>query len=222
MVLNYRIKIGLKALFINDDYLLENNLNERTITHKLAEYYQKLFPNWNVDCEFNRNLGHIKKIIIDPKVLLSQMAAILGNSFLWRNSNLDDFSEGEIANLMNQLENPRLRYDEYSEMAYFILKLTNGITIEKTIYPDIIIHRRGTSDNYIVIEAKKTSNANNEARLFDLLKLLTLVKSPDFNYKIGIFIDFPVGTDFHQLKGFKFKPLRLDPRVHEIILEYNH
>jgi len=38
-----------------DSYLLENDLHERTITHKLAEYLQALFPHWNVDCEYNRD-----------------------------------------------------------------------------------------------------------------------------------------------------------------------
>jgi hypothetical protein len=49
--------------FIERDlYLLEHNLNERTITHKLAEYLRENFVDWNVDCEYNRNLDEIKEV----------------------------------------------------------------------------------------------------------------------------------------------------------------
>lgn len=38
-------------------------LNERTIMHKLAEYLQQEFKDWNVDCEYNRDYEkYIKKI----------------------------------------------------------------------------------------------------------------------------------------------------------------
>ena len=38
----------------NTEFLLEKNLNERTITHKLANYFEKYFSNYDVDCEYNR------------------------------------------------------------------------------------------------------------------------------------------------------------------------
>jgi hypothetical protein len=224
MSLNHRIKVGLYLLIKNDGYLLANNLNERTVTHKLAEHYQHLFMRWNVDCEYNRNLGNEKKVSIDPNLLLAQMANTLEGSFYQKNLNLREdyqvFSDEEIRNLEQQLRNPKLRYDEELEIFYFILKLTSGKIVEKTIYPDIIIHQRGTSNNYVVIEAKKTSNLDKEARLFDIVKLLTLVKSPDFNYKQGVFIDLPVGSDFVNLKRFDFKQNSFDSRVYEINPKY--
>lgn len=51
-----------KLLLKNDGYLLENNINERTLTHKLAEYLQLEFPEYNVDCEYNRNGLEQKKL----------------------------------------------------------------------------------------------------------------------------------------------------------------
>lgn len=220
MALNPLVKTGLDLLIKNDEYLLTNNLNERSITHKLAEHYQHLFPRWNVDCEYNRNLDADKKIVIDPKVLLDNMAKTLETNFYGDNTNLGQprevFTVEEIRNLERQLREPEIDYDEELELFYFILTLTNGKKTKKTIYPDIIIHKRGTSDNYIVIEAKKTSNSNREARLFDIVKLLTLVKSDDFNYKQGVFIDLPVESDFKKLKGFKIKPNFFDKRVYEI------
>lgn len=49
-----RTRIALGVLQKNDSFLLENEVNERTIAHKFAEYLQKQFPDWNVDCEYNR------------------------------------------------------------------------------------------------------------------------------------------------------------------------
>lgn len=34
---------------------MQNDVSERAITHKLAEYLQDQFPELNVDCEYNRN-----------------------------------------------------------------------------------------------------------------------------------------------------------------------
>jgi hypothetical protein len=52
--LEKRVNEALAKLRENDDFLLKNEVNERTITHKLAEYLQQEFPDWNVDCEYNR------------------------------------------------------------------------------------------------------------------------------------------------------------------------
>jgi len=57
-----RIKIAYKNFIKKDQYLLEVDANERSITHRLAIYLEALFPEYDVDCEYNRN-G------IDPKIL---------------------------------------------------------------------------------------------------------------------------------------------------------
>ena len=56
------VEKALRSFFQKDKFLLKNNLNERTISHKLAEYLQKEFSNWDVDCEYNRNIDRVKKI----------------------------------------------------------------------------------------------------------------------------------------------------------------
>lgn len=45
----------MKELFARDLCLLEDDVSERSITHKLAEYLQNRIPNLHVDCEYNRN-----------------------------------------------------------------------------------------------------------------------------------------------------------------------
>jgi len=64
-----RLNRALGALVIRDRYLLERDVSERAITHKLAEYLQDEFPNWNVDCEYNRDGHEPKRLGFDDKVL---------------------------------------------------------------------------------------------------------------------------------------------------------
>jgi hypothetical protein len=81
--------------------LLLLDANERAITHRFAMYLQERLPEWQVDCEYNRD-GH------NPK---------RGN--LEKLYPADDDTDGA------------------------------------TVFPDVIAHRRGRADNYLVIEFKK-------------------------------------------------------------------
>jgi isocitrate dehydrogenase len=57
-----KVAVCLGIFFKNDSFLLQNDTNERTIAHKLAEYLQTEFPDWNVDCEYNRKGFNIKTL----------------------------------------------------------------------------------------------------------------------------------------------------------------
>jgi len=59
----FHVKRALNILLKNDLWLLQSDANERSISHKLAEYLQQEFQDWNVDCEYNRD-G------LDPKALV--------------------------------------------------------------------------------------------------------------------------------------------------------
>lgn len=50
-----RLRKCLEELVKTDRELLDNDVNERSITHKLAEHIQREFRYWHVDCEYNRN-----------------------------------------------------------------------------------------------------------------------------------------------------------------------
>jgi len=55
---------ALEQLKDQDSYLFNVDASERSLTHKLAEYIQARLPvGWNVDCEYNRNKGHTKRLI---------------------------------------------------------------------------------------------------------------------------------------------------------------
>ncbi len=222
-----RIKKGLDTLLTHDKHLLVHNVSERAITHKLAEHYQVFFHEWNVDCEYNRNLDGPKEIFINPKEILQKMANKLEDKgYLLDIKHAADFDADSIKKQMHDLEKQlrdpdRLEYLEELGIALFTLTLVNGEKIKKTIFPDIIIHRRGTQNNHIVIEAKKSINTDIKARAYDLIKLITLVSSPNFNYKRGYFIDIPVGADFAGFSKF-LKPNLFEKDIYKIEPEYNN
>ena len=123
-----------------DSVLLEIDVNERTMTHKLAEYLQQEFQRWNVDCEYNRNLKGLKTL--PPPA----------NNFVERN-----FWEDTDA---------------------------------KTVYPDIIVHKRKSDENLLVIEAKKSSSGDKGH--WDKAKLRTFKEAP-YKYRMAFFVSFCVG-----------------------------
>jgi len=57
-----RISQALETLHAKDQYLLDHDVHERTIAQRLAIYLEHEFAGWHVDCEYNRNLGDVKRI----------------------------------------------------------------------------------------------------------------------------------------------------------------
>ena len=131
---------AISEFLLKECFLLKNNLNERSITHKLAEYIQKYFSDYNVDCEYNRNMADIKKIELISQKNISETDA-------------------------------------------------EGNTV--SVYPDIIIHKRGSNDsNLIVIEVKKEANVCKKwEESSDFKKLEAFTKSDGLKYKYGIYLE---------------------------------
>jgi len=125
---------AIKFLLEKDRNLLENDSSERSITHKLACYLEKYFPEWDIDCEYNRNL-------IDTKKLKDTC----------KNSSEENGS---------------------------------------SVFPDIIIHKRMSTKNYIVIEVKKTTNKEKDE--CDIQKLEAFRK--ELGYRHGLFLRFRTGS----------------------------
>ena len=120
-----KLKSSLDLLYQHDSHLLKEDLDEISISHRLALYLQQKFDAWHVDCEYNRNLGDTKRIDNKP------------------------------------------------------------------VRPDIIIHRRGTTDNLIAIEIKKLSS--NPADDNDDKKKLEGYKS-GIGYQHAIFLKIGTGS----------------------------
>jgi hypothetical protein len=220
---NYlKIELGLKSLFREDGYLLEKGIAERAITHKLGEHLQYIFPEWNVDCEYNKNIDQYKGIgKEDVRMVLVKMENYLRENFsdgIQFGEN-DIYTKEEIQNLRNQLlEADRIHYIKSIDLYLFSLSI-NGKRFRQTVYPDIIIHHRGTKNNNIVIEAKKTGSKKIE-RLYDLVKLAVFILSSEYKYKKGFFIELPVKENFHRFSNFKTEELSIVPNLYEITPQY--
>ena len=118
---------AISEFLLKECFLLKHDINERSITHKLAEYIQKYFSDYNVDCEYNR----------------------MPNERDERNNNGEARKEF-ISKALKLYPSQTCSYDDKGT----------------TVYPDIIIHKRGSNkSNLIVIEAKKKANVTKKLRL---------------------------------------------------------
>ncbi|PSD16122.1 hypothetical protein C7E12_02065 [Stenotrophomonas maltophilia] len=126
---------ALSELLDNDHDLLGIDANERSITFRFAMYLQQHFPDWTVDCEYNRDGTEPKR---------------LGHLELYPDSEDDE---------------------------------------AKTVFPDVIVHRRGTRNNYLVLEFKKSTSRVD--RQIDLRKLRGYKQQ--LGYEHALFVE--VGTE---------------------------
>jgi hypothetical protein len=62
----------------------------------------------------------------------------------------------------------------------------------KTVFPDIIVHRRRTEQNLIVLEVKKATGA--EATK-DIEKLKAFTGNPEYGYKHGVFLKLDLNSN---------------------------
>jgi len=79
--------------------------------------------------------------------------------------------------------------------------------LERGVYPDIIIHKRRTSENLLIIESKKSTNSNQLEIDFDFEKLSRFTSDENnnqLNYEYGLFIKFIVADEpNYELTWFK-------------------
>jgi hypothetical protein len=126
------VRRAVRKLLAKEDFLIRNDLNERSITHWLAVHLQREFPAWQVGREYNRHHD-------DPKTLCLP------------------------------------RRDD----------LNSDDTHARTVFPDIIVHRRDKDDNLLVIEVKKSNNP--EPPDFDKLKLNAFKRELGYRFAASIY-----------------------------------
>jgi hypothetical protein len=135
---------SLQKLYNSDKVLLEKefNINERTVMHRLAIYIEENFPDYDVDCEYNR--------------MLNQAGNITEGDYWAKTINLaiEEHISGED--------------DE-----------------AKTVFPDIIIHKRKLPINLVVIELKM--KWKNSLKALDLKKLKAYKR--DLHYKFAVMLE---------------------------------
>jgi hypothetical protein len=73
----------------------------------------------------------------------------------------------------------------------------------KTIFPDIIVHKRGQPDNLLVVEVKKSNSRESDKNDKIKLKAFTDLKR-DYRYKVGLLITFDVSNqNISNVKSFE-------------------
>jgi len=97
------------------------------------------------------------------------------------------------------------RKDQPKMIWRFWAKIKKSV-LGKKVYPDIIVHQRGTNENnLLVIEIKKSSNKSQKERDFDLLKLKAYMhKGDEYQYKYALFMDFFVKENFKKYPVIQF------------------
>ena len=125
-----KVVSALGEFYARETYLLEKDLGERTLTHRLAVHLERQFAGWDVDCDYDR-LG--ERTLRLPK--------------------------GSIVST-----------DDH---------------IGKSVYPDIVVHRRAVPENLLAIEVRKASNHQPPEHDQHKLRALT---DPHlwFAYRIGV------------------------------------
>ena len=71
--INGKLKTSLDLLYQHDLFLLEKDLAETSISHRLALYLQQTFDAWHVDCEYNRDLDNPKRLnndLVLPDIII--------------------------------------------------------------------------------------------------------------------------------------------------------
>jgi hypothetical protein len=160
--IDHRLNIALTRLIEHDRDLFIHDANERSICARLAFYLQAEFPDFHVDCEYNRHHHdeqHFKRLY-DPDLI--------------------------------KLAGREPEADETDSL---------------TVFPDIIVHRRETDDNLLVIEAKKTTSSVKME--FDLKKLEAF--QSEMNYRHAKFIRF--GTKPNEQPIVENRFVRINPGI---------
>jgi hypothetical protein len=132
------VRQALRMLLQRDANLLQRDVNERAISHRFACYLQELLPNWDVDCEYNRDRDEAKRLGLPV---------------------------GSVST--DSLE-------------------------ARTVYPDVVVHRRGTDHNLLVIEMKKAGNA--QADNHDWQKLRAFTEQLGYRYALFVRISSRIAT----------------------------
>jgi hypothetical protein len=127
------LESAISSFKTQDIDLLCVRSSERSMCHKLAEHLQRGLPQWHVDCEYNREKFHPKRI-----------------------------------------------------------KLPRGDK-ERSVYPDIVVHKRGTNQNILIIEAKCSDSTPTQID-HDVEKLKTYIET--FCYLHAALVTFVIEGKF--------------------------
>lgn len=136
-----------KEAFLQADRdLLETDANERSMTHKFAEYLQRDFQDWNVDCEYNRHGDDAPKRLrwmMDKQVKADDGDGytVFPDSIVHKRRKAENLlvieakksgnsSDADQRKLDAFMSDPKYRY-KYAVLLLFVVDAPYGIKIER-------------------------------------------------------------------------------------------
>lgn len=166
---------GLAMLGKRDELLMKERVGERCLTAKLAGYLDHLLRNF--DSGAASKYGSLRA---DPE---------FGKRLDRRQLSLaESMSQGKVLHGKTVVEIQIVSKGKPDEPA-----LTFPLSFERLVYPDVLVHERGTdSKNIAAIEVKLASNLAVAEIEADLQKLLGYCEFLD--YKYGVFICLEQGS----------------------------
>jgi len=196
------VRDAVRRLVEKDRLILENQLWEVCLTHRLAVHLERLLDGiCDVDCEYNKQLfveGHPEKQV-KQKDLRARLEEVRPDILEQYHGGTHPFRPVGV--------NPERYIDG-------VMGALNTNEEEKEFRPDVIVHQRGTQKNFVVIEAKWLRDYEQKKVLLDIAKLCQLTH-PDsqLKYKLGYFLVFAASGALHlvwRFEGGKFTPLSLE------------
>lgn len=140
------LKIALDMLFYKDQYLICNDtdkhVSELSISHKIGHYLSLCIDEYDVDCEYNRDLAESKKNkaneLIRPDIIVHRRGCNSSNFVVievkpWWNDN----AEEDIKKLAEMTEENG-RFEYYYGCSVIITKNRYDVTVTILSKGDII------------------------------------------------------------------------------------
>jgi hypothetical protein len=157
---------SIEELFTKDLCLLQNDVSERAVTHKLAEYLQHRIPHLNVDCEYNRNATKGKG---EPKAVYL----------------LKEQTQKTLYLLKNKRKKRLSPHDE-----------TDDLLAVSTYPDIIVHRRMTNDYNLLVVELKKrNSKVDHDHDRSKLKAFSENTKRNSYHYRYGVFILLDTGRE---------------------------
>lgn len=129
---------AIDQLIRRDHHLLDADCSERSVTHQLAVYLAAEFPNYNVDCEYNRDGFDVKRLQLGERQV-------------------------------------RVADDELDAV---------------TVFPDIVVHNRGTNQNNLLVIEVKKAVSRAELAEYDCFKLRAFKAELGYVYAAHIVLGY--------------------------------
>src|SRR6267154_393552 len=132
-----KVVSALVEFYARETHLLEKDLGERTLTHRLDVPSRKLLFEMHGETVCDGRLSHLLEKDLGERTLTHRLAVHLEKQFAGWDVDCD-----------------------YNRLGERTLRLPHGTIVStddhlgKSVYPDIVVHRRAVPDNLLAIEVR--------------------------------------------------------------------